>query len=286
MFNAIEIKNRIKGIEETRKITRAMQLISAAKLKRAMNLLENNRKHFVMLRTVMKDILDFGGKISHSYFTLREGKRVAFLVIASDKGLAGEYNKRVLNMAYDEIIKHNERYIFTVGHVASNYFKKKGIFTDIEFLHIAQNPILDDARELTYDILDLYDKNALDEVYMAYTSMDTARRVNTEILRLLPLKREDFADVKSRADLNVRLDFAPSPQDVLDITVPQYLIGLIYGALVQSSAAEHYERMVSMKKALDNADEMLLNLRFSAQKARQERITTQLIEVNRNQVYD
>jgi len=281
MLNFHEIKSRIKGVEDTKKITRAMQLISASKLKKAMRLYESNHNYFTVLRSVIKDILKNSDKIYHRYFIEREGKRVAFLIIASDKGLAGEYNKKVLELAYSEIIKYGERYIFTVGDMAADYLKKQGIETDIEFLHIAQNPTLDDATHMTYDILDLYDNNALDEVYVIYTAKETNTRNKPTVMKLLPLDIKDFKSVEDFSEkLSDRFDFEPSPQDVFDILTPHYLIGLIYGALVQSSAAEHFERMVAMKTALDNSEKMLKSLGMQAQRARQEKITTEIQEIS------
>lgn len=281
MFNSHEIKARMKGIEDTKQITHAMQLISASKLKKAMKLYENNRIYFKELRFVIKDILTHSDKIVHPYFVRRDGKRIAFVIITSDKGLAGEYNKKVLEIADREINKAEEKYIFTIGNMANEHFKKQGREIDIEFLHIVQNPTLDDARQMTYDILELYDQNILDEVNIIYTSMQSASRNRPDIIKVLPLEVEDFKVVEDYDDDTIRdrFDFEPSPQEVVDILTPQYVLGLIYGALVQSVAAEHFERMVAMKTALDNADKMLKTLKLMSQRARQEKITTELQEI-------
>lgn len=283
MLNATEIKGRIKGIEETMQITHAMQLISASKLKKAMRLYENNHKHFVLMRSVIKDIINHSDKIHHPYFERRTGNRVAFLVIAADKGLAGEYNKKVLDLAKNVILNYNERFIFTVGNMANEFFKKYDIHPDIEFLHIAQNPTLEDARQMTFDILDLYDKDMLDEVRIIFTSMQSTTRHMPMDMKILPLEKKDFesvVDMECNECMRDRFDFEPSPQEVVDTLTPQYLIGLIYGALVQASAAEHFERMVAMKAALDNAEEMLKSLKLIAQRVRQEKITTELQEIS------
>lgn len=283
MLNAHEIKGRIKSIEETRQITNAIQLISASKLKKAIKLSDSNLKYFKVMRSILKDILMRTEMITHPYFVKREGKRVAFLVIASDKGLAGEFNKRVLELAYNDMKDYHEKYIFTIGKKATEYLNKHGIPTDIEFLKIAQNPTLDDARHLTMDILELYDQNILDEVHMTFTSFEGKSRQYAQTIKLLPLERKDFEKVESFiADekLKDKFVFVPSPQEVFDVLIPQYMIGLIYGALVQSSAAEHFERMIAMKSSLDNADKMLKTLKLKAQRVRQEKITTELQEIS------
>ncbi len=286
MVNANEIKSRMKAIMETQQITTAMQIISASKLRSAMRLHSNNKRYHNMIRSTIKDILDNSYNIEHEYFNHREGTKVAFIVIAADKGLSGDYNKAILELAEKIIMPCKEKYLFTVGSHATNFFKKRGVESDIEFLHISENPSLDDARKMTYDIMELYDMKVLDEVNIIYTSMEKLGKHKPVVVKVLPIERKDFdkepdMDIAdNEGELRDRFDFFPSPQIVANVLTPQYLIGQIYGALVQSSAAEFYERMVAMKKARDNADKMIKEFKYQQMQIRQEKITRELLKIS------
>lgn len=171
--------------------------------------------------------------------------------------MCGGYNSNVLNLAYRHMQTHDECYLLTIGQMTREYFERLNILSDIEFLHVIQAPNLEDARNITFQLTNLYETNQLDEVYVVYTHLVSMGRQEPRVLQLLPVVPESFADAKLFHQPSSQLDFHPSPKAVLDVLVPQYLIGLTYAALVQSYACEQCARMAAMDASNRNAEEMI-----------------------------
>ncbi len=279
MQNMVDIKTRIKSIKDTGQITKAMQLISVAKLRKANDNFQKNYEYSHRVRGILKDILNHTEDISHPYLMHRVTNRTAYVVIASDNGLVGDYNHRVLTFADKVIAESKEASIFTIGHMASEYFEKRGMTPDVQFLYCAQNPNLEDARRITADLVDLYDNNIIDEVRIVYTRMNGIVNEACE-QRLLPILREDFESDEVESEYNAMMEFEPSTKEVFDILVPQYILGLTYSALTQAVRCEHSERIETMNNATKNADEMIGQLEQQYHRARQEQITTEIAELS------
>ncbi len=275
----VDIKTRIKSIKDTGQITKAMQLISVAKLRKANDNYQKNYAYSHRVRGILKDILNHAESISHPYLWHRETNRTAYVVIASDNGLVGDYNHRVLSFADKIIADSKEPSIFTIGHMASEYFEKRGITPDVQFLYCAQNPNLEDARRITADLVDLYDNNIIDEVRIISTRMNGVINEAYE-QRLLPILREDFVRDEVESEYSAIMDFEPSTKEVFDTLVPQYILGLTYSALIQAVRCEHSERIETMNNATKNADEMIGQLEQQFHRARQEQITTEIAELS------
>ncbi|MDR2090054.1 MAG: ATP synthase F1 subunit gamma [Clostridiales bacterium] len=283
MPNIIDIKNRIKSIEDTAKITKAMQLISVAKMNKALVKYENNRPYFKKVRSTMASILK-ERSVKHRYVDDRGGERTAFIVIASDKGMAGDFNNQVLNLAYSHIERLKETYVFTIGIMARDFFVSKGINIDIEFLHTTQNPTMSDAARITYDILELYDKDLFDKIYVVYTEKTSVVKQFPAMMRLLPVSMDSLIDEDDGEKLfHGNLHFEPDEKSVLDVIITEYLTGVLYSTLIQSVAAEHFKRMTTMQQATKNAGEMVAELKVKYNRARQENITTAILEIGNNQ---
>jgi F-type H+-transporting ATPase subunit gamma len=274
-----DIKHSIRSISETEQITRAMHLISTSKMKKAINKFESNHVHFERVQSALKDILSHTHELSHPYIGESEHGRAAYVVIAADKGLCGGYNHNVLNLAYEYMQKSEDRHILTVGQEARAFFNRKGYMIDVEFLHVSQNPTLYNARNITNDILELYDNGLMDEVYVVYTQFHSVLRQEPKVLKLLPLSMSNFQDVAVETQYSAEMFYHPSPKEVFDILVPQYIIGLVYGCLVQSFASEHCARMTAMENATNNAEEMIDNLTKQYNRARQYAITNEISEI-------
>jgi F-type H+-transporting ATPase subunit gamma len=279
MLNMNEIKQRIRSIRQTRQITKAMYLISSVKLKKAMDRYAQNAFYIDRIRSIMKDILLHLGEVDHPFLQHRTGNRTAFLVIAGDKGLAGAYNHNVLSLALKKILETDERYVFTVGHMASQFFHRRKIMVDVEFLHTAQNPKLSNARQIAEVFIDLYEQNLIDKVYIIYTHMINTMRQQLRVLKLLSLELSDFEDVKVEEAHFGSLEYDPDPNTVFESLVPQYVIGIVYATLVQAYASEQSCRMHAMDNATHNADEMIDNLDREYRRARQTAVTQEIIEV-------
>ncbi|MDR0856594.1 MAG: ATP synthase F1 subunit gamma [Clostridiales bacterium] len=285
MRNLSDIKLRIKAVSDTRQITGAMETISLVKMRRATQKSAANKQFFEQVRVTMRDILTHTKDVSHPYLVeKKDAQSAVFLVVASDKGLAGAYNHNVLSAATAHIQKHAQHYIFTVGQVAREYFEHRGMNVDVEFCHATHDPTLRDASEIAYTIMQLYDNKQMDEAYMVYSEpVSTGGAPKVSVLRLLPLDPGAVTGETSAFDEDDEayneMFYDPSPEQVLDDLVGQYLIGIIYSALVQSVAAEHSSRMVAMSNATRNADDILERLQLEYNRARQESVTSELSEI-------
>lgn len=281
MQNIIDIKNHVKSIKDTAQITKAMEFISVSKMRKANEKYQRNTRYYMRVRQILKDILNHKGEIAHSYLQHRQTSRTAFVIIAGDNGLAGEYNHRVLDFSLKVINEEkDEKSIFIIGQMANEYFRREGIIPDVEFLYYAQEPTLEDARRITADLVNLYDENLIDEIQIIYTSEVNKKNV-AKTLRLLPLLKEDFVgDLDINENSKADFEFDPSPEQVFDILAPQYVIGLTYSCLIQSVRCEHSERMKTMHEATNNAKKMTDALELEYHRARQAQITTELTEIS------
>ncbi len=284
MANTKEIQDRIKSINDTLKITNAMYMISSSKLKKSKKMLEDTEPYFYTLQSEMSRILRHLPDMEDIFFKSNDDKsveerKVGYIVITADKGLAGSYNHNVLKLAEEHMKQHPNRLLFVLGELGRHYFEKQGIPIEKQFHYTVQNPTLSRARNIAEEILDLYVHEQLDEVYIIYTSMVNAIQEETKISQLLPLKKSDFA-MKLPLDVpREELAFKPSPMAVMDRIVPNYVVGFIYGALVESFSCEQNARMVAMEAASKSAREVLAELDILYNRARQAAITQEITEV-------
>jgi F-type H+-transporting ATPase subunit gamma len=283
MANMREIRNRIKGIQDIMKITNAMYLISSSKLKKARKTLLATEPYFVKLQETIHDILFYAPHMHEIFFERREeipeeDRKIGYLVITADKGLAGSYNHNVIKAAENEMAKHSSKntMLFVVGQVGRQYFLRKGVTVDCEFLYTAQNPTMYRAREISETILQLFQTRQLDDVYLIYTKMVTPIKSEPVCTKILPLERRKFERRKAGA---LHAKFEPSPEVVMDRLVPNYLKGLIFGCMVESFSSEQNDRMIAMEAATKSAKEMLHDLDLMYNRARQGAITQEITEV-------
>lgn len=282
MSSIPEIRHRIRAVEDTRKITRAMYLISSAKMQKAMKMHDRNMPYFHRVREDMRFILENTDANTHNpYFEHRPGNRAVYLIIAGDKGMCGSYNEDVLRMADAKIAqeRHSQVSVLTIGTMAYAHFLKQGMDPDIHYLHLAQNPNLQSCREIAQQLCSMYADDVFDEAYIVFTNMLSTRLIRPETIRILPILEEDFQDVQPLHERTSELEYIPTVQDALNALVPQHLIGLVYSACVQAYASEHNARMTAMDASTRNADEMLGKLKMEHNRARQAAITQELNEI-------
>ena len=278
MSDTAEIKHRIKSVSDTHQITKAMELISVSKMRKAMEKQAVNTAYFNSVRSTIKDIMRHSTDIRHKYLVHRPNDRTAYIVIAGDKGLAGAFNSNVLNLAWEHMQTRPVHYVVTIGQMARAFCEGKHQPVPLEFTHAVTNPTLHDARGIMRDILDLYDRNLMDEVVVVFTHMYSTTVQKPELVRLLPIVESDIpGDVESSFTGEILYD--PSPNEVLSVLVPQYLVGMIYSVLIHSFASEHASRMLAMSNANKNADKMLESLNLEYNRSRQSAITTELLDL-------
>jgi len=296
MATTKEIKNRIKSVKDTQKITNAMYLISSTKMTKAKKELDNTRPYFEMLKKQIITMIQMTESADNYYFQDRsvageeplppgseEKETVAYLVITADKGLAGAYNQNVIKEAM-RLIKDTPSYkLFVVGEYGRRYFEARGMSIDQSFLYTAQNPTLERAREITQVLTGLYSKGQITKVYIVYTDFRNGLMGGDVVSsELLPFDREDFQISAEEAEKlkGSFIEYMPSVSAVLNNVIPSYLSGYIYSALVDSFCSEQSARMSAMDAANQNAEELLDRLNLEYNHVRQGAITQEITEVS------
>lgn len=275
-----EIKERIGSIRDIMKITNAMYLISSSKLKKARAALERTEPYFDSIQYTIHHILAHTEHFEHPFFDggkdkPESEKMYGYIIVTGDKGLCGAYNHNIIRLAESELAKHENTTLFMVGSVGRNYFERTGRNVDLAFLHTAQDPGLFRARRMQETVTELFLKGRLDEVRVIYTDMERNVEV-PKVIKLLPLDRKDFADNEERHDIAV---FKPSPQEVIDTLVPNYIKGALFGVLTESFCSEQNSRMTAMDSATNSARDMISQLTLDYNRARQAAITQEITEI-------
>ena len=284
MANTKEIQSRMKSIQDTMKITNAMYMISSSKLKKSKKSLEETEPYFYTLQSTMSRILRHIPDIESIYFDQHENKspeekHTGYIVVTADKGMAGAYNHNVLKVAEEHLQESSNPVLFVLGELGRQYFERKKFPIEEQFHYTVQNPTLNRARNIAETVLEWYQQEKLDEVYIIYTRMVNAVQAEAEVLQLLPLKKADFSQQSPIGVKMEELALLPTPEAVMDRIVPDYIVGLVYGAVVESYSSEQNSRMMAMQAATDSAKEMLKELDILYNRARQAAITQEITEV-------
>lgn len=280
-----EIRTRIKSVEQTLKITNAMYLISSANLRKAKGRLDNTVPYFTKIFKTIAHILHHSPELEHDFFDQRpdvepQARKVGYIVVTGDKGLAGAYSHNVLKLAQQRVEEEKNLSLFLVGIVGRVYCQNRDIPFVEDFNYVAQNPTMRRAGEITDEVVARFLSRELDEVYIIYTEMVSALRLEVREQKLLPLVREDFPwDKEDEPEYRQEIRYIPSEEAVLDNIVPNYIQGMIFGSLVESYCSEQSARMTAMESASDNAKDMLKKLSLTYHRARQAAITQEITEV-------
>lgn len=285
MANIREIQTRINSVKDTMKITNAMYMISSTKMRQAKKKLAETEPYFYGLQGEISRILRHVPEIEQQFFDLRENipadqRKIASIVITADKGLAGAYNHNVVKVEEEILAGPGEHKLFVVGELGRHYFAKNNVKIDTNFQYTVQKPTMHRARDIASILLDQFKAGELDEVYIVYTRMENSIQSEVEKVRLLPLERSSFNVMKM--PLNVHREaiaLYPSADAVMEMIVPNYVTGMIYGCLVEAYASEHNARMTAMQAATDSAQEIIRTLSIEYNRARQAAITQEITEV-------
>lgn len=277
MASLRDIKSRITSTKKTSQITKAMEMVSASKLNRA----DSNAKSFVpymeKIQEVVASVASGSSGVNHPMLIKRPVKKTGYLVITSDRGLAGAYNSNVLRMVYQAIQKRHKSSddytIIAIGRIGRDFFKKRNIPVALEIAGIADQPSFADIKDIANQTVNMFADATFDELYLYYNHFVSAIQQEVTEKKLLPL-----TDVASDQKLT-SYEFEPSQEEILEVLLPQYAESLIYGALLDGKASEHAARMTAMKSATDNAKELISALTLSYNRARQAAITQEITEI-------
>lgn len=284
MPNVSDIRYHIKSVKQTRQITNAMHMVSASRMRKALDGIAKNRAYFYHALDIIVDILKHTNDITHNYLRHRPGNKVAYIIVSGEKGLSGNYNHAILSLADKVMADQNVVKIYTIGSVGTSYYYRRGITTDRHFERLAEKPKLDQVRRLMTILIEQYDRGEIDELRIVYTRfINTLSREPVE-QKLLPVELNDFKRGRPENAADLQYDRAfilydPSPKEVLNALIPQLLIGYVYGAIVHAYASENCARMAAMENATRSADKMIDKLTQQYHAVRQLTITNELADI-------
>ena len=286
MANTKEIKNRIKSVHDTQKITNAMYLIASTKMQKAKKELELTKPYFNELRSEVKHIFRKVKNVNSIYFYPKtevmdyEGT-YGILVITADKGLAGAYNQNVLKEVNRLVQDHDDVKLFVVGEYGRHYFEAHEAPIEEDFRFTAQNPTLDRAREISGILLEKYLRKDIVKLFIVYTDFASGLSGgDARSTRLLPFHRDQFISEEHEMESDPHFEFDPSVEDILEFTMPSMLTGFVYSALVDSFCCEQSARMTAMDSANQNAENLLDELQLQYNYVRQGAITQEITEIS------
>jgi F-type H+-transporting ATPase subunit gamma len=274
------LRRRIKSVESTKKITRAMELIAATRVVKAQERAAQARPYSERMTSVIGDLARGGAQRQHPLLSGHpDAGKAAFVIITSDRGLCGAYNSTIIRLAEREIEARRaeglDYALFLVGKKAQSYFRFRRYRIDASFLGISDQPVYDDAREVATSFRGRFEEGEFQSVDLVYTRFKSAGSQEAVVRRFLPLEVEDEGPGGPQAEI----EYEPSPTAILNELLPRYVESRVFSALLDAAASEHAARQRAMKSATDNAEELIINLTRVMNRARQDAITTEIMEI-------
>ena len=283
------LRDRIRTVQATKKITRAMELIAASRIVKAQQRVRAAVPYSQQITQVVRNLAAAGASSDSPLLSGRpEEHTVAYVVMTADRGLCGGYNSGVLRAVEGEIkevaLAGKDHLAVAVGRKAESYLRFRGYKLDQTFSGFSDNPGYEDARHIAEHVMGLYDEGRVDRVELVYTRFVSAGRQEVVQRPLVPLERELIAAGAPAAGAagtgpSADYEYEPSPSAILESLVPRYVEARTYAALLNAAASEHAFRQRAMKAATDNADELIKTLSRIMNRARQDSITTEIMEI-------
>jgi F-type H+-transporting ATPase subunit gamma len=272
-----EIKRSIKSKQNMKQITKAMEMVAAAKLRRSQEAAIAARPYTDKMKEVVSSIASGAGSSNHPMLQSRPIKRTAYLVITSDRGLAGGYNANILRkvlLTIKENHQSSDEYaVFVIGRKGRDFFKRRGIALAEEITGLSDSPKFSDIKAIAASAVKGFETGAYDELYLAYNEFYNAMTQIPLLKRLLPLDQIQLGGDK--ADY----EYEPSPEEVLNVLLPKYAETLVFSAVLEGKASEFGARMTAMGNATKNATKMISALTLTYNRARQAAITQEIAEI-------
>ncbi len=279
MAGGKEIRTKIKSIQNTQKITKAMEMVAASKMRRAQERMNSARPYAIKIRNVVSHLAHAHPEYRHPYTIERDAKRVGFIIISSDRGLCGGLNVNLFRatvQAMQEWQEHGAEMDFSViGSKGLGFFKRLGANIVSEASHIGDRPALTDLIGAIKIMLDAYGEGRIDRLFIVHNDFVNTMTQSPMVVQLLPLVPSDEDQLKRHWDYI----YEPDSQDVLDVLLDRYIESLVYQGVVENIACEQSARMVAMKSASDNAGDLIGELQLVYNKARQAAITQEISEI-------
>ena len=280
MAGGREIKTKIKSVQNTRKVTRALEMVSASKIRKAQDRMKTSRPYARAMKQVIGHLAQANTDYQHPFMVERKDvKRVGFIIVSSDRGLAGGLNNNLFRKMLGEIRQWNEKGVevdvVTIGQKASVYFRRVKVNMLASVSHLGDTPKLDQLIGVIKVMLDAYTEASLDRVFVVYNDFVNTMTQRATFDQLLPLPAAETQVARHDWDYL----YEPDAETVLDHVLTRYIESLVYQAVMENVASEHAARMVAMKAASDNATKLIGTLNLVYNKARQAAITQEISEI-------
>lgn len=272
--NTKEIKRRIKSIESTKQITKAMELVATSKLRRAKERVEATRPYFDILSETISEIGGMNTEFDSVYTQKREIKNSLYIVIAGDRGLAGGYNGNIFRFTAQEL-EGKSVTIIPIGKKSCEYYSKRGYTILEQFENVGEYISFEDAADISKIALEVYKSGKVDEIRVVYTDFISSLEQQVKVTQVLPFTGNKTED-NTPKELVL---YEPSAGEVFDAIIPDYVAGFLLGAIIKSFTSEQAARRTAMESANDNATQMIDDLVLSFNRARQGAITQELTEI-------
>ena len=279
------VRRRIRSVQSTKKITRAMELIASSRIVKAQQRVEASRPYAQQLTAAMEDLARHaGGALQHPLLEEREAPaKAGVLVVTSDRGLAGAYNANVLKIGEGLLREARDRglepALYVIGKKGVGYFRFRKVPMRASWQGFSEVPPYDKAEEIGRHLIAEFAAAEIDELRCAYTDFRSAFTLRATSKRFLPIAPQEVTGASGPTVVHPEYLFEPEPGLILDSLLPQYLITKVYAAMLESAASENASRRRAMKAATDNAEDLIKVLTRQANRARQDEITTEIMEI-------
>lgn len=280
MASLQDIRRRIRSVKSTQKITSAMNMVATSRLRRAKEAATSNKPYADKTAEVVREIASNATDFSHPLLEIHETGKKIILVLASDKGLAGAYASNACKAAMNQIEDRSNTELVTVGRKARVFFRHRNYDIVKDYTGMSERPKYEHAQMIARYLMDRFTEGGVKEIEMIYTRFVSAISCVPEVVKLLPFTADKNSEEKSEGSgLKAEYIYEPSAEAVLSHLLPQYLVTVIYAAMLQSAASELSSRMNAMSNATDNAGELIETLNLHYNKVRQAKITNEITEI-------
>ncbi len=279
MASAKEIRTKIKSIKNTQKITKAMEMVAASKMRKAQDRIEAARPYSDLIRRVIGHLREANPDYHHPYLSEREVKRVGYIIVSTDRGLCGGLNTNLFKAAIADMAEWNEKNVeidlTQIGAKGAAFFRRYGGNIVAQVSHLGDIPHLEDLIGTIKIMLDAYSEGTIDRLYLVHNQFVNTMTQRPRTLQLLPVVAEDKEKLQEHWDYI----YEPDAADLLDDLLLRYIESQVYRGLLDNIASEQAARMVAMKSATDNAGDIIDDLQLAMNKARQAAITQEISEI-------
>ena len=275
-MGVLDIKRRMRSINSTMQITKAMYLVSSAKLNKAKLRVEETRSYYEITTESVKRILSSSKGINHPFLQKRDVKKTAFIIVTADRGLAGGYNSNVLKLSEQNINKATDS-VIVMGGVGRDLLTRRGYNIIDSYTGTTEEPEFSEARDIGNKVIEMYKNEEIDSIKLVYTKFLSALSQEPTIVTLLPSDIEESADKVESS--TAQIQYEPSSESVIEYLIPKYIQSAIYGGFVEAAASQQGARMTAMEAATDNAEDIIEKLDLSYNRARQAAITQEISEI-------